>query len=261
MSTPQTLKPQAPKHPLGFLDLPPEIRIQIYPYILSTSHLQPSIPPQQLPPSSQHHHPPPRHTLRITYTGNPAQFHHQPPRYYGCTDEAIYPAILATCRQIRLEASPFLYGAPHTFSFTQDYCGGTVSKVEDVRSQVMYSSAAVKLRWQWPKDNAQKWANAAPQPSPLLAFIQKIGIRNAAQVANLELYSSAAGDDVALAAELCGAHMPGLRTLRVCVAGFHFRGSLEPVYAALAGFVEKVRWLEELRVEYVRGKLDVGKGR
>lgn len=140
----------------------------------------------------------------------------------------------------------------------QDYCGGAGSRVEDVRSQLMYSSAAVKLRWSWPKANDENWASLAPQPSPLLAFIRKIGPRNAALVANLELRSSAAGDDVALAAELCGAHMPGLRTLRVCVAGFHFQGSLEHVYAALAGFVEKVRWLEELRVEYVGEKLDVG---
>lgn len=140
----------------------------------------------------------------------------------------------------------------------QDYCGGAGSRVEDVRSQLMYSSAAVKLRWSWPKDNDENWASLAPQPSPLLAFIRKIGPSNAAQVANLELCSSGDADDVAFAAELCGAHMPGLRTLRVCVAGFHFRGSLEHVYAALAGFMEKVRWLEELRVGYVGEKLDVG---
>ncbi|KAL9009438.1 MAG: hypothetical protein Q9173_005535 [Seirophora scorigena] len=277
MATPHTPEIHVSKTPLGFLDLPPEIRIQIYPHLLSASHLRRSTR-QGLSSSGQQHHPP-RYPLRITYAGDlpyPAQIYHQPPRYYGCTDKAISPAILATCRQIWLEASPFLYGAPHTFSILQD-CGTPTSAVVDVRLQLMKTSLSSSLsRWCRPDDDDdENWAGAAPdilQRSPLAAFVRKIGAGNAALVADLELRSAdarAAGNDVALAAELCGTHMPGLRTLRLCLYNVtgggranrwsrcRHGGALGPVYAALAGFVKRVWWLKELRFEYL-GELDLG---
>ncbi|KAI4124611.1 MAG: hypothetical protein LQ341_007052 [Variospora aurantia] len=120
------------------------------------------------------------------------------------------------------------------------------------------------------------WHITAPnvlQLSPLAAFLRKIGPANAALVHNLELHSRqtrVAANDVTLAAELCAAHLPQLRTLQLQVdetQGLWSGGMRRAchcskcwqswakeqsgsVYKALQGFVGKVEWLEGLQYRY-----------
>ncbi|KAL8646404.1 MAG: hypothetical protein Q9210_006160, partial [Variospora velana] len=261
MVTPSTPEAGDPKSPLGFLDLPPEIRLEIYPHLLSASHLWRSSHPIFNPGQ------PPRYTLRIDYPGllpSSAKLHYQPQRSYGCTDEPFNPQILATCSQIRSEASTFLYST-HTFSILNDPTSSDI----DVHAQLSYRATAracQQLITRYPTDD---WEITAPnilQRSPLAAFLRKIGPANAALVQNLELRSGptrVAADDMTLVAELCAAHLQVEKTQGRWSAAvrrnYHCskcrplwaKGRFGSVYKALWGFVRKVEWLKGLQYRYL----------
>ncbi|KAL8782632.1 MAG: hypothetical protein Q9213_005219 [Squamulea squamosa] len=118
------------------------------------------------------------------------------------------------------------------------------------------------------------WTTRVPLPinkSTLAAFLRKIGGRNCSSIRNLELRSWdawQAAEDVILATELCGFHMPGLQILKLHVvekdiheeespdywhpdwsSPFWCNGPFKPMYRALQQFVRKVYWLEVLEYD------------
>ncbi|KAL9017502.1 MAG: hypothetical protein Q9185_005168 [Variospora sp. 1 TL-2023] len=238
-----------------------EIRLEIYPHLLSASHLWRSSHPTFNPGQ------PPCYTLRIDYPGplpSPAKLHYQPQRSYGCTDEPFTPQILATCSQICSEASFLLYST-HTFSFLNDPTSSDI----DVHDRLSYSATAhacQQLMTRYPTDD---WHITAPnilQLSPLAAFLRNIVPANAALVQNLELHSRqtrVAANDVTLAAELCAAYLQvdetqglwsgGVRRACHCSKCWQSWAKEQSgsVYKALQGFVGKVEWLEGLQYRYL----------
>ncbi|UNI19067.1 hypothetical protein JDV02_005284 [Purpureocillium takamizusanense] len=109
MSDPaESTSPLAPRRPpLGFLSLPPEIRLQIYALLL----ILPPYSKYDLPPCDYHHH----HNSSSSHSSPspPSQHHHAhqqvSQKQHQHQQHDIHPALLQTCRLIHLEASPILY--------------------------------------------------------------------------------------------------------------------------------------------------------
>lgn len=110
----------APPRPrLGFLSLPPEIRLEIYALLL----VLPPYSKYDLPPCYHHHHhhhssshtssPPSTSTSISTSTSQQQQQQHDH-RHYAETDRqrlhlTVHASLLLTCRLIHAEATPILY--------------------------------------------------------------------------------------------------------------------------------------------------------
>ncbi|KAL8780031.1 MAG: hypothetical protein Q9194_001116 [Teloschistes cf. exilis] len=260
------MTPRAEK--FGFMDLPTEVRLQFYRYLLTASRTEAHLFPNT---GQQRHH---RRSGRTSITIEPSIPSPGSVTHYRETeanakaddegfidwDERLEPSILQTCRTIYREAAPILY-ASNTFYFraTPALAGPPSSRRDDL------------MFWDEPAVIA---VNDGKIVSPLPAFLRVIGPRNITQLRSLIL---GATDTIIAATHLLTAlpftiaHLPNLKFLTLYVDAKIVdwddpfapdlnndeemaNGPLEPMYAALLRFIGRVYWLEGFQYEDTTGQ-------
>ncbi|KAL8836804.1 MAG: hypothetical protein Q9170_002765 [Blastenia crenularia] len=281
MATTTRLPKVNPKK-LGFLDLPTEIRLEIYSMLLTLFHRKKAFTINIDKPEEERKWwlPFEKSTfpLRIEVAPrrhlSPSTVVHQPLRSEYLEDQPLSPEILTTCSTILHEASGILYGS-NKFSFSSD---GIDVNEKTMKKERFMKSIANLMSYSdddWAELDCPKRPPLILRDSKLAAFIRKIGPANAALVRNLELCSwdtEEAAADVFLAAGLARCHFTGLSSFKVGVfekeifweespdyyhpdrsSPFWANGALEPMYSALEGFVDRVFWLQKFEYDTTSG--------
>ncbi|KAI4219226.1 MAG: hypothetical protein LQ349_008418 [Xanthoria aureola] len=258
---------------LSFLDLPAEIRLQIYPDLLHSFYTY-----KQADGTVRYF----RDSCTIECSRKGADPHtlQRARKTTGhIKDEPLFPEILATCRTVHEEATPILY-QDNTFSFGTNRLNLEFDDLPRNSKKICQNL----MSYQIDEDDYDDAVGSKPAipytkiPSPikkstLAAFLRRIGPDNASLIRSLHLTCSnpyQAADDIILATHLCVFHTPGLQKLTLSVytkegiywdespdwyhpdscSPFWCNGPFEPMYRALQRFVEKITWLRVLK--YVR---------
>ncbi|KAI4272054.1 MAG: hypothetical protein LQ337_005585 [Flavoplaca oasis] len=266
-------------HPerLGFLDLPAEIRLQIYPYLLHASRSwRRKYAPQ--PYTSSFRTP---CTIECSRKGaDPHTLRYNRTFSDYSSDDPLYPLVLATCRTVHEEATPILY-QENTFCFWTDHIDLEFDHLSRDAKRVCQDLMSYTIDGDTNEDVSKSIKLYSDVPSPVnestfAAFLRRIGPYNASLIRGLKLtcwnpYQAA--DDVVLATQLCYFHMPSLQSLKLCVfekEGIHWEespdyfhpdwsspfwcnGPSNPMYRALQRFVDKLVWLRELEYDLGEG--------
>jgi len=278
------------KQPLGFLDLPPEIRLEIYDILLiARTHIA-RVPYKggyiggfsqallyvHIDSNAGRNKPLSPDTITVSWPDVSKWTSELMPT----TIAGLHPAILATCRTILREAAPILYGKSQ-FSFSLGELDlGRLDIPSRLKSAVerFYTFSAKHGRW--PHNTPPALAG-----SEFAAFLLTIGPTNAALVTSLQLSSlePVGFEDqlpiiIALVAHFC----QGLRD--VCVhltdAREHMLGEVSPEYwhpdpdspvwmngdgrrmvRLLGAFVRGVGWLRDFKYEGQSRFPDIEDGR
>ncbi|KAL9581731.1 MAG: hypothetical protein Q9212_003720 [Teloschistes hypoglaucus] len=254
------MTPRAEK--LGFMDLPAEVRLLIYPHLLTAfrteTHYTPNtdqqhnrlsgpttiiIEPSLSSPGSVTHY-------RETEANSKAD-----DEGFANWDERLEPSILRTCRTIYREAAHLLY-TTNTFAFRA--------------TPAIPSSRGDDLMF-W---NEPAAVTDGEIISPLPAFLRAIGPHNATNIRYLTLGATdtlTAAIHLLTALPLTIAGLPNLKYLQLQVDAKYVdwddpfapdpyndeemaNGPFEPMYAALLQFVRRVHWLEGFRYEDTFGQ-------
>ncbi|KAL9584604.1 MAG: hypothetical protein Q9212_002009 [Teloschistes hypoglaucus] len=233
---------------LGFMDLPTEIRLQIYPHLLTATRTSLYL----FPSSDRQHHRRSGLTTTTIEFSSASLFHYREREVdsqaddegFVDWDESLDPTILRTCRSIYQEAAPILY-ATNTFSF-----------------RAVPSSR---------EDDLMFWDE--PVLSSLPLFLRAIG-PNTIHIRSIILGgtdTTTTASHLLIALPLTLAHLPNLTCLQLLVDEKDVdwddpfapdptddeamaNGPLEPMYAALQQFVEIVYWLEQFHYEDTVGQ-------
>ncbi|KAL8649892.1 MAG: hypothetical protein Q9226_005386 [Calogaya cf. arnoldii] len=213
---------------LSFLNLPPEIRLEVYPHLLVATETsyeiyghEPTWPnyDERRGANCIGTSEPCPIRIRSTRSGvDPTTISilriDNPP--YS-DEEPLFPEILSTCRTISKEATPILY-QENTFFFTNP---DSDWDVEDPFERLPFSARhACKNLMSY---SIFDWDLNVPlliRTSSLAAFLRKVGPVNAALIPALHIGSentAQASDDINIASALCAHHMPKLRKLKLKV--------------------------------------------
>ncbi|KAI4096781.1 MAG: hypothetical protein L6R37_006922 [Teloschistes peruensis] len=238
---------------LCFMDLPPEIRLQIYPHLLTATRTSLYL----FPSTHQECHrrsEPTTTTIELSFS---SISHYREKEGESIADdegfvdwdESLDPTILRTCRIIYQEAIPILYST-NTFSF-----------------RAMPSSRDNDLMF-WDEPVIESVV------SPLPLFLRAIGHSNAIHIRSIILGgtdTTTAATHLLTALPLTLSHLPNLIFLQLLVDEKYVdwddpfapnplddeamaNGPFESMYDALQQFVERVHWLEGFRYEDTIGQ-------
>ncbi|KAL8687506.1 MAG: hypothetical protein Q9218_006341 [Villophora microphyllina] len=261
---------------LGFLDLPTEIRFNIYPYLLKgacTWIVYAGFTPRHEAFRGFFRDKTPLLFLEASRNGiDPSTIHRfkrslrpEAERWqsdYGTIDEPLYPDILSTCRNIWQEATPTLY-SEHIFVFSSESDSNAICPHDVAIESQQYFKDLMSY-------DIDDWKDTSPfiRDSMLAAFLRKIGPQSSALIRSLKICSSdtdQAASDITLVTQLHH-HLRGLEKLHLNVDErdldyemspyeFHpdfsspwwHNGPFFPMYRALEDFTQRVHWLKELK--------------
>ncbi len=251
--------------PLGFLDLPPEIRLRIYGILLISREnhyaYAPSTKTWYRGTSFD------KHIIRMTgsRSGNGhGSLAIDTPEPYGWKWEyqTPSPAILLTCQTIAREAAPLLY-RDNDFLF---FCEGS-DDLEDIVLEYDLPNLCRDIFDHTPEDRL-KWDDVSALLSlDFASFLNMTGRTNASLLKSLTINAPDA-DKMAgclpTITELVVNHLPNLRHLKIHVqevrvpydespeywhpnhlSPFWHNGQFWPLYRGLNNFVDRVHWLRE----------------
>ncbi|KAL8775909.1 MAG: hypothetical protein Q9194_003515 [Teloschistes cf. exilis] len=247
---------------VSLTDCPVEVRLLIYPHLLTASRTE----AHHHPNTDREHHRrsgPTTITIEPSLSSPGSVTHHRETEAnskaddegFAVWDERLEPSILLTCRTIYREAVPFLY-ATNTFSFRA--------------TPALPSSRGDDLMF-WDEPAA---VTDGDIDSPLPTFLRAIGPHNATNIRSLVLGATdtaTAATHLLTALPLTIAHFPNLKYLQLHVDAKYVdwddpfapdptndeekaNGPLEPMYAALLRFIGRVHWLEGFRYEDTVGQ-------
>ncbi|KAL8725495.1 MAG: hypothetical protein Q9166_007315 [cf. Caloplaca sp. 2 TL-2023] len=215
-----------------FLNLPAEVRLEIYSNLLHGCTNAPCGCPQQ------HQHSPP--TLHILNGAESESIHcHK--------KQPLYPQILRTCRKVWNEATPLLY-QENAFVFQADRFSIALDVKPNCGDLMLNRDHDLGLCIPYPVVR-----------STLAAFILRIGPLNCSLIRNIRLKCEAILNEafnVDLATELCTFLMPSLQKFEISIDK-DLSGGRDPprnershyahCHEALRKFVHEVHWLKEFK--------------
>ncbi|KAL8660252.1 MAG: hypothetical protein Q9202_006744 [Teloschistes flavicans] len=244
---------------LGFMDLPIEIRLQIYPHLLTATRHSMFPEYNAVTDSYEEFHPSSQPAVvSIDYTDGDTNLD----SVHRCTekrednlssevciyDEPLHTSILYTCKTIASEALPILY-SHNTFSFW-----APSPALDDKTDDLMF------------------FDEPRTPPSTLSMFLRQIGSYNASHIRHLDLAALSNDDATSQLTEalpLALAFLPKLRNFTLHIREkfidhddekydlpfripyhddndpFWANGPFRPLFRALRRFLEKVCWLHE----------------
>ncbi|KAL8686010.1 MAG: hypothetical protein Q9218_007407 [Villophora microphyllina] len=234
-----------PRTKLGFLDLPAEVRLQVYPHLfICTKILHGWVETDEFHEDGYRIRYP-AEILRLSPLvliasskkgANPSTVHRglNWDRWEYGSDVwyqrgSLHPQILYTCRTVWQEATPILY-RENAFYFWSgssylDDIGRMVAGTRDggvepsTDEEVLYGSRQLM------NYDVDCWEDQGHVPqlirsSTFAAFLRKVGSYNASLIRSLILHSNSvheAAEDIVLATELCTQHVPDLRSFKMRV--------------------------------------------